>query len=127
MRVAALGLVNEPVLAALRSPAAAAAASPFSIPLLMQTLGPALLRPSPPDLFSQPLAPRLTLAELVDSSDPAGLVECMSLLYALLQVDTQNRMRPSLHLSHAMRRRRSGTRMAYCGSKRFLKGAGESI
>ncbi|KZT56542.1 hypothetical protein CALCODRAFT_497331 [Calocera cornea HHB12733] len=85
MRVAAVGLVKEHVLAALRSPVA----SPFSTPLLMQTLGPVLLRPQPADLFSPPAAP--TLAEFVDSSEPARLVECMSLLYVLLQVDTQNR------------------------------------
>ncbi|KZO99549.1 hypothetical protein CALVIDRAFT_495099 [Calocera viscosa TUFC12733] len=83
MRVAAVGLVKEHVLAALRQ----TTTSPFSSPVLMQTVGPILLRPQPSDLFEH----NLQLSEFVDSYEPARLVECMSFVYVLLQVDQQNR------------------------------------
>jgi len=83
MRVAAVGLLKDSVLAALRQKAA----SPFNTPVLMQTLGPTLLRPQPSDLFNE----NLPLSDFVDSYEPARLVECMSFLYALLSIDKENR------------------------------------
>ncbi|EJT98560.1 hypothetical protein DACRYDRAFT_110994 [Dacryopinax primogenitus] len=83
MRVAAVGLIKDNVLPALKEKNA----SPFSTPVLMQTLGPILLRPQPNDLFEH----NLQLSEFIDSYEPARLTESMSFLYALLSIDKANR------------------------------------
>ncbi|KAJ7695342.1 hypothetical protein B0H17DRAFT_430746 [Mycena rosella] len=83
MRVAAVGLVKEASLQFL----AEGTPSIFASPIFLQVLGPVLLRPDPPDLFH----PDLSLADIEDSSEPARLVECLSLYYILLLRDTANR------------------------------------
>lgn len=83
MRVAAVGLVKDSVLAALSSDAPSMLASPA----LLQGLGKTLFRPDPPDFCSK----FTSLKELKESSEPPRLVECLSLLYILLQRDIKNR------------------------------------
>ncbi|KAF7289832.1 hypothetical protein MIND_01357500 [Mycena indigotica] len=84
MRVAAIGLVKESVLDALSHETSA---SIFASPQFLQVFGPILLRPDPLDLFDAELA----LDAMVDSSEPARLVECLSLYYILLLRDKSNR------------------------------------
>ncbi|KAJ7152650.1 hypothetical protein C8R43DRAFT_1127108 [Mycena crocata] len=84
MRVAAVGLVKE---AALEFLPREETTSIFASPLFVQVLGPILLRPDPVDLFH----PTLSLSEIEDSSEPARLVECLSLYYILLVRDRLNR------------------------------------
>ncbi|KAJ7603574.1 hypothetical protein FB45DRAFT_960179 [Roridomyces roridus] len=84
MRVAAVGLVKEAVLESLPREDRA---SIFASPIFLQTLGPVLLRPDPPDLFH----PDLSLKDIEDSAEPSRLVECLSLYYILLLRDNLNR------------------------------------
>ncbi|KAJ7752460.1 hypothetical protein DFH07DRAFT_521920 [Mycena maculata] len=84
MRVAAVGLVKEAALEFLSHDGP----SVFASPIFLQVLGPILLRPDPIDLFHPP---DLSLHDIEDSSEPARLVECLSLYYVLLLRDTSNR------------------------------------
>ncbi|KAJ7509443.1 hypothetical protein B0H11DRAFT_1702278, partial [Mycena galericulata] len=84
MRVAAIGLVKEAVLEFLSSQETP---SLFASPIILQVLGPVLLRPDPVDLFHS----ELSLSDIEDSSEPPRLVECLSLYYILLLRDTLNR------------------------------------
>ncbi|KAF7300568.1 hypothetical protein HMN09_00941700 [Mycena chlorophos] len=84
MRVAAVGLTKESVLEALSREKSA---DLFASPYFLQVFGPILLRPDPPDLFDA----KLTLEEISQSSEPARLVECLSLYYILLLRDKTNR------------------------------------
>ncbi|KAJ7262659.1 hypothetical protein B0H12DRAFT_1103986 [Mycena haematopus] len=84
MRVAAVGLVKEAALDALREDRP----SVFASPLFLRAFGPVLLRPDPADLFN---SYDLSLSEVEDSMEPARLVECLSLYYILLLRDKSNR------------------------------------
>ncbi|KAJ7053285.1 hypothetical protein C8F01DRAFT_552006 [Mycena amicta] len=84
MRVAAVGLVKESVLDALSHEKSA---SLFASPHFLQVFGPVLLRPDPLDFFR----PELALHDITESSEPARLVECLSLYYILLLRDKSNR------------------------------------
>ncbi|KAF8147764.1 hypothetical protein K438DRAFT_1910519 [Mycena galopus ATCC 62051] len=84
MRVAAVGLVKEAALDALRDDKP----SVFASPIFLVVFGPVLFRSDPVDLFH---APDLALSALDESMEPARLVECLSLYYVLLLRDTLNR------------------------------------
>lgn len=92
MTVAAVGLVREAIVDAFSpSPSSATLQNIFKTPHLLQTLGPILLRPSPPDLFSTPSG--LKILQDPDSVEPARLTECLGFYYTLLIRDVGNSVR----------------------------------
>ncbi|THH07047.1 hypothetical protein EW145_g3654 [Phellinidium pouzarii] len=93
LRVAAVGLLKDAVLASLNAsapaPSAPTSRSPFASPALLRTFGYVVLRPDPTDLFSRP-ADQASLNAFLDTSEPKRLVECLSFYYVLLMRDTAN-------------------------------------
>ena len=85
MRTAAVGLVKE---ALLESLASHQKNDPFLGSLFLQSFGPILFRPNPPDLLSS----SLSLKEFQESNEPSRLVECLSLYYVILQRDEKNQV-----------------------------------
>ncbi|KLO09408.1 hypothetical protein SCHPADRAFT_916667 [Schizopora paradoxa] len=83
MRIAAVGLLKDAVLSALASPSS----NVFASPILLQTFGSVVLRPEPPDLFSQ----SILLEEFDEMDERKRLVECLSFYYVLLLRDVDNR------------------------------------
>ncbi|KAI0944793.1 hypothetical protein AcW1_001644 [Taiwanofungus camphoratus] len=90
VRVAAVGLVKEAVLEALATAPGSAEAgrNVFASPLFLRTLGPVILRPDPPELFT---SGDLQAGKFLDTPEPLRLVECLACYYVLLQRDGQNR------------------------------------
>lgn len=89
MRIAALGLIKDAVIEALNSPPSDedVAAGVFATPVLLQTIGPLVFRPDPPDLFDT--IP--TIEEFTDLPEAKRLTECLTLYYILLQLDGNNK------------------------------------
>ncbi|KAL5521578.1 hypothetical protein ACEPAF_2326 [Sanghuangporus sanghuang] len=86
MRVAAVGLLKDAVLQALRPDAGP---NPFASPDMLQTFGYIVLRPDPPDLFSKP-ATRASPESFMETQEPKRLVECLAFYYVLLMRDEHN-------------------------------------
>ncbi|KAL5514388.1 hypothetical protein ACEPAG_2476 [Sanghuangporus baumii] len=86
MRVAAVGLLKDAVLEALRPNARP---NPFASPDMLRTFGYIVLRPDPPDLFSKP-ATRASLESFMETQEPKRLVECLAFYYVLLMRDENN-------------------------------------
>jgi len=86
MRVAAVGLVKEALLQGF-STTSGKQDNIFLGPLFLRTFGPILFRPEPPDLFA---GDTLEMKKFQESSEPARLVECLSLYYVLVQRDHDN-------------------------------------
>lgn len=99
MRIAAVGLVKEALLEALAATPRSAEAqrNMFASPTFLQTFGPIILRPDPPDLFAPGNV--LQLDDFLDTKEPLRLVECLSFYYVLLMRDVHNRVgiRTTLH------------------------------
>lgn len=85
MRTAAVGLVKEAVLEGLGSNSQ----NMFGSGLFMQTFGPILFRPNPPDYLSKDYSTQ----ELCESYEIRRIVESLSLYYVLLQRDKMNKVR----------------------------------
>jgi len=85
MRVAAVGLVKEALIQAL-SQGNSAQSNVFASPAFLRVFGPILFRSDPPDLFTAPLS----IEDFEESHESKRLVECLSLLYVLLQRDEKN-------------------------------------
>lgn len=90
IRVSGVGLLKEAVLEALSDNLVTGInKSPFASPALLQTFGPVVMRPDPPDLFAKP-ANDGGLAKFLDSQEPKRLVECLGFYYILLLRDQSN-------------------------------------
>ena len=85
MRTAAVGLVKEAVLEGLGS----TSQNMFASRLFIQTFGPILYRPDPPDYLSKDYSTQ----ELCESFEIRRIVESLSLYYVLLQRDKMNKVR----------------------------------
>lgn len=85
MRIAAVGLLKDAVIAALAS--SSSSLNPFASPVMLQTFGSVVLRPDPPDLFSQPIS----MEEFDEMDEGKRLVECLSFYYVLILRDVDNR------------------------------------
>ncbi|KAL5476761.1 hypothetical protein ACEPAI_2947 [Sanghuangporus weigelae] len=86
MRVAAVGLLKDAVLEALRPNVGP---NPFASPDMLRTFGYIVFRPDPPDLFSKP-ATRALLESFMETQEPKRLVECLAFYYVLLMRDEHN-------------------------------------
>jgi len=84
MRVAAIGLVKEAVMESLSKPEPDA----FTSPLFLHELGSSLLfqKNSNPALGAE-----MGVVDFLESSEPLRLIECLGLLYVLVQRDVTNR------------------------------------
>ncbi|KZV76706.1 hypothetical protein PENSPDRAFT_622683 [Peniophora sp. CONT] len=85
MRVAAIGLVKDAVIEGLES--SASATELFASPLMLATLGPFLLRPSPTDLFEE----NFSAEDFVEMDEAKRLIECLGFYYVLLMRDVDNK------------------------------------
>lgn len=83
MRVAAIGLLKESILASLAEPKKD---DIFASPQVFTAIGRYVLRPEPPELFSS----RPSLETFLDSIEPSRLVECLGLYYTVLLIDQKN-------------------------------------
>ncbi|KAI0827041.1 hypothetical protein BC628DRAFT_193803 [Trametes gibbosa] len=82
MRIAAVGLLKEAVLEALSQ----GAKNVFASSQLLNTFGPIVLRPNPPNFLTS-----VTAEEFLDGPEPLRLVECLGFYYVLLQRDEENK------------------------------------
>ena len=89
MRVAAVGLVKETFLTAIAS--TGNVPSLFKSAALINTLGPTLFRPDPPDLLASLTGQ--SFRKFLTSSEPARLTECLAFYYVLIKRDTANFVR----------------------------------
>lgn len=89
MRVAAVGLVKQHFLRALDLSAPIKKDDPFLSIMFLRTFGPIVFRPDPPDLFGDDLQ----IDNLVESSEPARLSECLSLYSVVFRRDDKNLVR----------------------------------
>jgi hypothetical protein len=87
LRTSAVSLVKEAILEGLASPSNASNESVFASPLLIQTLGPILFQPNPPDFFASEIP-----EEAIHTEMPR-LVECLAFYYVLLLRDVENHVR----------------------------------
>lgn len=91
MQVAAIGLVREAIIEALSATAPGQSQpNPFITPALLREIGPMVFNLQSPDMFTGGEVP---LADFMESAEPLRLVESLTLLYLLLQRDTENRVR----------------------------------
>ncbi|KAH9852489.1 hypothetical protein C2E23DRAFT_868640 [Lenzites betulinus] len=82
MQIAAVGLLKEAIMEALSE----SAPNLFASPQLLNTFGPSVLRPNPPDILTA-----ATAEDFLDGPESLRLVECLGLYYVLFQRDGQNR------------------------------------
>lgn len=91
MQVAAIGLVREAIMEALSAAAPdQSQPNPFKTPALLHEIGPMIFSLQSPAMFTKCEVP---LADFMESAEPLRLVESLTLLYLLLQRDTENRVR----------------------------------
>lgn len=87
MRAAAIGLLKEFVLEALRVPALSGEQNVLASPLLIRSFGPILFRTMPPDYLST-----VQVADDMEKSlEPSRIAEVLSFYYVLLQRDRDNK------------------------------------
>ncbi|KAG2064459.1 hypothetical protein BDR04DRAFT_1122578 [Suillus decipiens] len=87
MRAAAIGLLKEFVLEALRVPTLSGEQNVLASPLLIRSFGPILFRTMPPDYLST-----VQVADDIEKSlEPSRIAEVLSFYYVLLQRDRENK------------------------------------
>jgi hypothetical protein len=91
MRVAAVGLVKDSVLAALATLESGKGDDPLASGQLLTQLGRYILRSEPPDLLSRPRE-TFDVDAFFESSEPVRLTGCLGLYYALLMGDRMNKV-----------------------------------
>jgi hypothetical protein len=88
MRVAAITLLREVILAQLRSPQP----SFFTSSDFIRSFGPVIFRPQPPELFED--EDKFDRQKFLESLEPSRLIEALSLYYVVLMNDKTNRVCP---------------------------------
>lgn len=84
LRVASVNLVKDALIKSLSN--SKEKNDPFCSPEFLQSFGPILFRPNPPDLLTS----TMSLQEFQETPESRRLIECLSLYYVLLQRDTKN-------------------------------------
>lgn len=89
MRIAAIGLLKDLVLEAIRDTSTQSPSSKnaFASPILWQTFAPIIFRPYPPDLF---VSRTVGWSEVAESREGVRLIECLTLFFVIAKRDTKN-------------------------------------